>query len=101
MNDTATINRIYKWANEKRQKYEDDYQQTGSPSSMRTYERYEDICDICAAAERVKVEEDKLKKHVLQNQMHIIARLYDVRRVSPNKTFTYEEVEEWMRKMMM
>lgn len=100
MNDINTINRIYKWADKKRQKYKNDYQLTGSQSSMTTYERYEDICDICAVAEREKSKEDTLKQHTLQNQMHIIARLHDVRRVSPNKTFTYEEVEEWMRKMM-
>ena len=101
MNDLATINRIYKWADQNRIKYQDRYQTDGSPSAMKTFERYDDICDICRAAEIGKSEEDETKKHILKNQMAMIESLHDIRKVSPNKSFSYAEVEEWMRKMMV
>jgi hypothetical protein len=68
---------------------------------MRTFERYDDICDICIAAEKGVAEEDKTKKHILSNQMAAIDRLKDMQKVAPGKTFGYADVEEWMRKMMV
>ena len=101
MNDLATINRIYKWADQNRIKYQDRYQTDGSPSAMKTFERYDDICDICRAAEIGKSEEDEVKKHIHKNQMAAIERLHDMKKVSPGKSFNYADVEEWMRKMMV
>ena len=101
MNDAETINRIYKWADKNRQKYMNNYQQSGSPSAMKTFEKYDDICDICIAAEKGVAEEDETKKHILMNQMAILDSLHDMRKVAPGKTFDYSDVEEWMRKMMV
>lgn len=101
MNDAETINRIYKWADKNRQKYMNNYQQSGSPSAMKTFEKYDDICDICIAAEKGVAEEDETKKHILTNQMAILDRFRDMRTVAPGKLFDYAEVEEWMRKMMV
>lgn len=101
MRDKATIDRIYKWANKNRQKYQDVYQMSGSPSAMRTFEKYDDICDICIAAENGVAEEDETRKHIHNNQMAVIDRLRDMRSVAPSKTFSYADVEEWMRKMMV
>ena len=101
MNDAETINRIYKWADKNRQKYMNNYQQSGSPSAMKTFEKYDDICDICIAAEKGVSEEDMTKKHILSNQKAMLERLDDLRKVAPGKKFGYAEVEEWMRKMMV
>ena len=101
MNDKATIDRIYKWADKNRIKYYNEYQQGGSPSALKTSEKYDDICDICRAAEREVSEEDELKKHIHKNQMYIIDQLKEVQKVSSSKAFTYEEVEKWVRKMMI
>lgn len=101
MNDSATINRIYAWADKKRIKYNNEYQMSGSPSAMKTFERYDDICDICLLAERGGAEEDLMRKHIHKNQMAHIDRLRDLRNVSPGKTFSYAEVEDWMRGMMV
>lgn len=101
MNDIATINRIYKWADQNRIKYQDKYQMDGSPSALKTFERYDDICDICRAAEIGKSEEDETKKHILNNQMAMLDSLHDMKKVSPGKSFDYADVEEWMRKMMV
>lgn len=101
MNDLATINRIYKWADQNRIKYQDKYQMDGSPSAMKTFERYDDICDICHAAEIGKSDEDETKKHILKNQMAALDRLRDMQKVSPGKSFNYADVEKWMRKMMV
>ena len=101
MRDKATIDRIYAWADKNRKKYYDTYQQSGSASAMRTFERYDDICDICEAAERGVAEEDETKKHILSNQKAMLDRLDDLRKVAPGKKFGYAEVEEWMRRMMV
>ena len=101
MNDLATINRIYKWADQNRIKYQDKYQMDGSPSALKTFERYDDICDICRAAEIGKSHEDETKKHILKNQMAMLDSLHDMKKVSPGKSFDYADVEEWMRKMMV
>jgi uncharacterized protein YqfB (UPF0267 family) len=99
--DKATIDRIYAWADKNRKKYYDTYQQGGSVSAMRTFEKYDDICDICIAAEKGVAEEDETKKHIHNNQMAILDRLRDIRKVAPGKIFDYAEVEEWLRKMMV
>lgn len=101
MNDLATINRIYKWADKNRQKYNSEYQQSGSSSALKTFEKYDDICDICCAAERGKSEEDEVRKHIHKNQAAMIEELRDIQKVSPSKTFTYDDVEKWMRRMMV
>ena len=101
MNDLATINRIYKWADQNRIKYQDKYQMDGSPSALKTFERYDDICDICRAAEIGKAEEDKVKKHIHKNQMAMIDKLHELEKFSPENKFDYDDVEMWMRKMMV
>lgn len=101
MNDAETIKRIYRWADKNRQKYQNEYQLSGSPSAMKTFEKYDDICDICIAAEKGVAEEDETRKHIHSNQMAVIDRLNDMRKVASGKRFTYSEVEEWMRKMMV
>ena len=47
--------------------------------------------------------QSNLKKVYDENvdQMAQIDNLKDLQKVSPGKTFTYEEVERWMRKMMV
>lgn len=101
MKDAETIKRIYRWADKNRQKYQNEYQLSGSPSALRTFEKYDDICDICIAAEKGVEEEDTTRKHILSNQLAVIDRLHDVQKVAPGKKFEYSEVEEWMRKMMV
>ena len=94
------IDEIFKWADRKRSKYDEEYQQTGNPSSMRTYQRYDDICDICGWAEQGIKDVDETHMRILKNQRKMIEQLLDVKKVDPSKTFTYSEVEEWMRRMM-
>lgn len=99
--EKARIDAIYKWAEKKREKYMYEYQNSGNPSSLRTYERYDDICDICAAAERAYSEEDELRRRIHKNQLDQIVRLIDMKRVAPGKVFDYDEVEKMMRRMMI
>ena len=101
MHDQAAIDRIYKWADKNRKKYETVYQIDGSPSALKTFEKYDDICDICDAASRGNSEENLVRKGLRKNQTCILEQFKDMQKVSPNKTFTYEEVEKWMRKMMI
>lgn len=95
------IEEIYKWAEKRRQKYNYEYQNSGSASSLRTYERYDDICEICAAAERQSKDEDEMRMRMLKNQQAVIEQFDDMISVSRGKTFSAEDVRNWMRKMIM
>jgi len=102
MRDKATIDKIFKWADKNRAKYETEYQLSGSASAMKTYERYADICDICGAAARDLSDEDETRRRIRRMQNQILDGFYDLKKVnSLDKTFTWDEVEEWMRKMMV
>ena len=100
MRDQATINRIYQWAEKNHQKYFDQYQMSGSSATLKTAERYDDICDICRAAEIGITDEDITRKHIRRNQGFVIDSLHGLQKVSPGKTFSFQEVENWMKKMM-
>ena len=101
MRDQATINEIYGWAKKNGDKYYQQYQQTGTPATLRTAQRYEDICDICHAAEIGNSDEDRTRKDILHNQLQMLASFDDMMSVSRGKTFTADEVKAWMRKMMV
>lgn len=101
MRDQETISKIYKWADKNRIKYNNIYQMDGSPSAMRTFEKYDDICDICLAAEQGISEEDTVKNHIHKNQLGVLGQLHDLKLASPSLTFSYEDVEKWMRRMMV
>ena len=51
------IDEIYKWADRKRQYYDEEYQETNSPETMRMFRRYDDICDICEWASEGEEDE--------------------------------------------
>jgi len=99
MRDQATINRIYSWAEKNYQKNFDNYQQNGTPSSLRTAERYEDIMDICRAAEIGVQDEDVTRKHIRKNLNAIIEQFEDVQKCAPGQKFTCDEVKKWLNKM--
>lgn len=99
--EKAKIDAIYKWADKKRNKYNYEYQNSGSPSALKTYERYDDICEICGAAERQSKDEDELRMRMGRNQRAVMEQFDDMMRVSRGKTFTAEEVKTWMGKMML
>lgn len=95
------IDGIYRWADRKRNYYDEEYQQTGSPSAMRTFQKYDDICDICVWAEQGLPENDEERRRRWHNQYEIIDRMLDLKKHEPEKVFTFKEVEEWMRRMVM
>ena len=97
----ATIDKIYSWADKRRKKYNNEYQQSGCASSLRTYERYDDICEICGAAERGSAEEDEMRLRIHKNQQAVLNQFDDMMSVSRGKTFSDNEVREWMRRMMV
>ena len=102
MNDKSTIDAIYKWADKKRKKYEYDYQLSGNPSSLKTFERYDDICDICNAAEKGSQSEGDIRASIRRNQRQVMDSWYDMKKVTPaNHAFTFKDVENWMEKMII
>ena len=102
MNDQSTIDAIYKWADKKRQKYQTEYQMSGSPSAMKTFERYDDICDICNAAEKGNGTKYDIYDQIRRQQRQVMDSYYDMKKVIPaNHSFTFADVENWMRKMMI
>ena len=101
MNDIKTIEKIYEWANKNASKYERNYQETGNPSSIRTFERYEDIRDICILAREYRTDVDEEKMRRFKNQNAIIDHFKEEKEFEPDHKFTYEDVERLMRKMMI
>ena len=99
--DKARIDAVYKWAVKNRDKYQQSYQETGSSSALKTFERYDDICDICIAAEKQVMEEDVFRGRMQRHQWNIIDQFLDTENVEPGKTFTHKEVAEMMRRMMV
>ena len=101
MNDIKTINKFYEWADKNASKYERLYQENGNPSSMRSFEKYEDIRDICQLAREYRNEVDEDRRRRMKNQNDIIMSFKIQKNFEPDKTFSYEDVENWMRKMMI
>ena len=99
MVDKQTIDRIFKWAEENRQKYEEKYFIEGMASALKTKEKYEDICDICRAAEiwmneRAIVREEFRKYHV-----RVLNSFLNEKKSQQKETYTAEEVMKWMELM--
>lgn len=102
MNDQETIDRIYKWADKKRQKYQYEYQMSGSPSAMKTFERYDDICDICLKAETGNKSEGEIRTDIRKAQRQIMDSYFEMKKVTPaNHAFTFKDIETWMEKMLV
>lgn len=93
------IDAIYKWAKKNYDKYFDIYQWGGSPSSLRTSERYDDICEICILAEKAADVQSAIRGSMYRLQSNVMASFDDMMSVSRGKTFTGEEVRHWMEKM--
>ena len=83
----------------RRDKYKDDYQISGSTSSLKTYEKYDDLCEICGIALRSLSEENEVKMHILRNMNNFIKSFKDVMSVNRSKTYTGEEVLELLERM--
>lgn len=95
----SRIDAIYDWAAKNRDKYFDIYQQGGSPSSLRTSERYDDICEICTLAEKAADALSEFRKSSYRMQSGVMDNFNDMMNVSKGRTFTADEVRHWMEKM--
>ena len=93
------IDSIYKWAKKNYDKFFDIYQQGGSPSSLRTAERYDDICEICSLAEKAADALSSFRGSTYRMQSGVMENFNDMMSVSRGKTFTADEVRNWMEKM--
>lgn len=83
----------------KRDKYDYEYQMSGSASSGRTREKYSDLYDICMAAKAVQDEEDQEKKRRLHNSQMYINKLIESQKLENGRTYTMDEVVEYLRQM--
>ena len=95
------ITKIQAWADKQAEKYYDEYQMTGSASTLRTYEKYDDISHICGLAIRESEAEDETRMRIRRNQKAAVGRFRDAHSLQPSKTYSAKEVEEWMEKMIM
>ena len=83
----------------KRDKYNQEYQNGGSPSALKTYEKYDDLVEICCIALRGHSEEDEVKMRISKNMSAFIKNFEDGSRFSPGKTYTATEVLELLNRM--
>ena len=82
-----------------RDKYYMDYQQGGSASSMRTFEKYDDLCDICYAAMQGVSEEDEIRMHIRKNMTACVERFKDANRYGSGTMYTSDEVLDLLERM--
>lgn len=83
----------------KRDKYDYEYQMSGSASSGRTREKYSDLYDICMAARAAQDEEDQEKKRRLHNSQMYINKVIESQMLENGRTYTMDEVVEYLRQM--
>ena len=100
MVDKQTIDRIFKWADENRQKYEEKYFIEGTASALKTKEKYEDICDICRAADVGLRERTSAQAEHQKRMRRIYDAFVDEKKDLNKETYTAEEVTRWMERMM-
>ena len=80
MVDKQTIDRIYKWAVENRQKYTD-------------------ICDICKAAEIGMNERASTREEFRKYHVRVLNSFLNEKKSQQKETYTAEEVMKWMELM--
>lgn len=95
------IDEVYKWADRKRKDCDAEYQKTGKETVLKAYQTYDDVCQICEWAKRAIKDPDKERAQRLKEQRDIISQMLQLKADDSVKTFTFIEVEEWMRKMMV
>lgn len=81
-----------------RDKYYNVYQQAGSASAMRTFGKYDDLCDICYEALKSCDTEDAERTTRLKNFNAFINRYKETANYAPGKTYTTQEVVEILGK---
>lgn len=72
--DKTIIKQRLEELEKKRYKYHDAYQQDGSPSSLRTYEKYDDLCEICYTALKQVEEIDNERNRRIRNFNQFIVK---------------------------
>ena len=83
----------------KRDKYDHEYQLSGSASSGRTKEKYSDLYDICMAAKAAQDEEDREKKRRLHNSQMYMNKVIESQMLAKNKTYTADELLDHLRQL--
>ena len=83
----------------KRDKYDYEYQMSGSTSSGRTKEKYSDLYDICMVARAAQDEEDQEKKRRLYNSQMYINKVIESQMLAKDKTYTGEELLNHLRQL--
>ena len=96
MADRGTIEYRLKELEKKRDKYYNEYQQGGSPSSYKTFEKYDDLCEICISALRQTEEEDSNKKRKHININAYIEKVKERETYHRGITYTTAEVVEML-----
>ena len=90
--DKRTLEKKVAELEKKRDKYFDLCQETGSPSSLKTYEKYDDLCDICYLALRYLSEEDEVRMRRMRNLNQFILSFKDEAALNSKDTYSQNDV---------
>lgn len=96
MNDIETIRKKGAWAENKCKYFREKYEATGSPSSLKSSEFYEDIMDICLFA--LSTQEDRYygsnkRQYNINQIIEDIGESHDLGK----ETWSYDEVAKLLR----
>lgn len=83
----------------KRDKYDQEYQMSGSASSSRTKEKYDDLVYICKAAQAAEEEEDRDRKRRFSNSQSYIGKIKEQQELFDGKMYTAEELLDHLQEL--
>lgn len=93
------IEKYLKQMEKKAAKYNYEFQMSGNPSSLRTYEKYEDLAEICRIAIRGQTEEDEENMKRRRNANAYIARVAERKQFARSKTYSLDDLIDELEKM--
>ena len=96
MNDIETIRKRGAWAENKYNYFREKYEATGSESSLKSSEFYEDMMDICLFALNAQEEryyESNKRQYNINQIIENIGELHDLGK----ETWSYDEVAKLLR----
>ena len=99
MNLSKSIDKYIQEFEKKAEEYREKYQESGSPSQLRTCEKYDDLVEICIAAKKQE-EEDTERMRRLRNGAAYIDSVEEAASSARFKTYSLNELLEHLNKLL-
>lgn len=95
-----SIDRYIEEFEKKEQKYEREFQLSGSASASRTREKYEDLKEICLEAKKSMETENTDRKRRIDSGKQFINNVSEVKLYARDKKYTIDELLKYLRALL-